>query len=140
MSEDAAVRHAAPVKSARRSSLSGAEVDASEVEPWALSHRTIIDEALSEADDGCAARAARRDEAPRVCAALIETTADRDADDVVADMLVSMPVVRCRLRCSAACFSTGRVHVTRGVENFIHNEYRSACDHKPYEKRSILYN
>ena len=139
MSEDAAVRHAAPVKSARRSSLSGAEVDAdaSEVEPWALSQRTIIDEALSEAD-GCAARAARRDEAPRVCAALIETTADRDADDVVADMLVSMPVVRCRLRCSAACFSTGRVHVTRGVENFIQNESRSGCNHKPYEKRSIL--
>ena len=91
-------------------------MDASEVEPWALSHRTIIDEALSEADDGCAARAARRDDAPRVCAALIETTADRDADDVVADMLaVSMPVVRCRLRCSAVppAARRGYSHVTK---------------------------
>ena len=84
------------------------------MEPWALSQRTIIDEALSEADDG-AARAARRDDAPRVCAALIETTADRDADDVVADMLVSMPVVRCRLRCSAVqpAARRGYSHVTK---------------------------
>jgi hypothetical protein len=51
-----------------------------------------------------------------VCAALIETTADRDADDVVADMLaVSMPVVRCRLRCSAVqpAARRGYSHVTK---------------------------
>ena len=76
-----------------------------------------------------------------MCAALIETTADRDADDVVADMLaVSMPVVRCRLRCSAVqpAARRGYSHVTKASKILSKYEYRSACDYKPYEKRSIL--
>ena len=74
-----------------------------------------------------------------MCAALIETTADRDADDVVADMLVSMPVVRCRLRCSAApAARRGDSHVTKASKILSKMNLGPRCNHKPYEKRSIL--